>query len=163
MIAECEVLMLVSLQSYTLLHFKRKQLLRWNVCQLSEDRNIRNIPSVTKGETHTNRLSFRLNKHKVSYFCLLRFYFRAARALRERAPGRESQPGHRAAPEALQGWVRVMHLYRELQQWWHQSGRILQNQLQNHGISESFRSEKPSVMIIESNHSPSNAKSPHGF
>lgn len=68
MIAECEVLMLVSLQSYTLLHFKRKQLLRWNVCQLSEDRNIRNIPSVTKGETHTNRLSFRLNKHKVSYF-----------------------------------------------------------------------------------------------
>lgn len=49
--------MLVSLQSYTLLHFKRKQLLRWNVCQLSEDRNIRNIPSVTKGarETHTHK------------------------------------------------------------------------------------------------------------
>lgn len=76
--------MLVSLQSYTLLHFKRKQLLRWNVCQLSEDRNIRNIPSVTKGETHTNRLSFRLNKHKVSYFRLLRFYFRAALTLGER-------------------------------------------------------------------------------
>ena len=74
--------MLVSLQSYTLLHFKRKQLLRWNVCQLSEDRNIRNIPSVTKGETHTNRLSFRLNKHKVSYFRLLHFYFETARALR---------------------------------------------------------------------------------
>lgn len=84
MIAECEVLMLVSLQSYTLLHFKRKQLLRWNVCQLSEDRNIRNIPSVIKGETHTNRLSFRLNKHKVSYFRLLRFYFRPAHALGER-------------------------------------------------------------------------------
>lgn len=82
MIAECEVLMLVSLQSYTLLHFKRKQLLRWNVCQLSEDRNIRNIPSVTKGETHTNRLSFRLNKHKVSYFRLSHFYFKTARALR---------------------------------------------------------------------------------
>lgn len=87
MIAECEVLMLVSLQSYTLLHFKRKQLLRWNVCQLSEDRNIRNIPSVTKGETHTNRLSFRLNKHKVSYFRLLRFYFRTAHAGRETCLG----------------------------------------------------------------------------
>lgn len=87
MIAECEVLMLVSLQSYTLLHFKRKQLLRWNVCQLSEDRNIRNIPSVTKGETHTNRLSFRLNKHKVSYFRLLHFYFQTARALGEGLPG----------------------------------------------------------------------------
>lgn len=47
--------MLVSLQSYTLLHFKRKQLLRWNVCQLSEDRNRRNIPSVTKGKRHTQR------------------------------------------------------------------------------------------------------------
>lgn len=63
MIAECEVLMLVSLQSYTLLHFKRKQLLRWNVCQLSEDRNIRNIPSVTKGETHKQTCFFRCSKH----------------------------------------------------------------------------------------------------
>lgn len=57
------------------------------MCQLSEDRNIRNIPSVTKGETHTNRLSFRLNKHKVSYFRLLRFYFRAARAAGETCLG----------------------------------------------------------------------------
>lgn len=51
------------------------------MCQLSEDRNIRNIPSVTKGETHTNRLSFRLNKHKVSYFRLLHFYFSSGGAL----------------------------------------------------------------------------------
>lgn len=87
--------MLVSLQSYTLLHFKRKQLLRWNVCQLSEDRNIRNIPSVTKGETHTNRLSFRLNKHKVSYFRLLRFYFESARA--PRAGGRRAWMGATAS------------------------------------------------------------------
>lgn len=84
--------MLVSLQSYTLLHFKRKQLLRWNVCQLSEDRNIRNIPSVTKGETHTNRLSFRLNKHKVSYFCLLHFYFQTAHAQEEEVTGWKPQP-----------------------------------------------------------------------
>lgn len=102
--------MLVSLQSYTLLHFKRKQLLRWNVCQLSEDRNIRNIPSVTKGETHTNRLSFRLNKHKVSYFRLLHFYFRTARALR--VGGKAGLDGSHGlvrggALEAQEGWAKV--------------------------------------------------------
>lgn len=161
MIAECEVLMLVSLQSYTLLHFKRKQLLRWNVCQLSEDRNIRNIPSVTKGETHTNRLSFRLNKHKVSYFCLLRFYFRTARALRERRAWVGVPAWAQSSSWGTAGLGEGDAAVQELLEWWHQSGTILQNQLQNHGITDSFRSEKPSV--IKSNHSPSNAKSSHGF
>lgn len=95
--------MLVSLQSYTLLHFKRKQLLRWNVCQLSEDRNIRNIPSVTKGETHTNRLSFRLNKHKVSYFCLLHFYFQTAHTQEEEVPGWKSQRRLQRSSQSREG------------------------------------------------------------
>lgn len=61
----------MSLQSSTLLHFKRKQLLRWNVCQLSEDRNIRNIPSVTK-DRHTNSLA---SLDAASSFLLLLYKF----------------------------------------------------------------------------------------
>lgn len=124
--------MLVSLQSYTLLHFKRKQLLRWNVCQLSEDRNIRNIPSVTKGETHTNRLSFRLNKHKVSYFRLLHFYFKTARALR--AAGRRAwMEATASSAEELSEPRRVGRRWRmgtgKPLEWWHQSSTVLQKQL----------------------------------
>lgn len=161
MIAECEVLMLVSLQSYTLLHFKRKQLLRWNVCQLSEDRNIRNIPSVTKGETHTNRLSFRLNKHKVSYFRLLRFYFRAARAAGETCLGGSPSLG---TEQLLRhsGVGETVHQYRNC---WNGDTNLAGFSRICYRTMESFRLEEPSA-IIESNHSPSNAKatlSPHSF
>lgn len=116
--------MLVSLQSYTLLHFKRKQLLRWNVCQLSEDRNIRNIPSVTKGETHTNRLSFRLNKHKVSYFRLLPLYFKTARGRKTCLDGSRS-----LVREAEEGCVKVMRQHGKRLEVWCHCGTLLPNHL----------------------------------